>query len=136
MPLVYRAMTRDDDGLPTVEQTAKGLGVRTGVDIDVDQHGNAIERQGNVGCPELARATGLAHPKAVAEQGTRRPCVGKDLLFPNRHGPISAGPFAQGLELTPDSTTHGCITPATAVPLAQYQCDLAATRPDWQVDET
>ena len=40
--LVYRAMKRDDDGLPTIEPSAKGLDVRPGADIDVDQQGNVI----------------------------------------------------------------------------------------------
>jgi hypothetical protein len=36
MPLVYRAMRRDADGLPTVAQSASALGVRLGTDIDVN----------------------------------------------------------------------------------------------------
>jgi hypothetical protein len=43
---------------------------------------------------------------------------------------------APGLMLEPDSATHGCITPAQLVPLAQYEYDLAAIRADWQIDET
>jgi hypothetical protein len=36
MPRVFRAMRKDEDGLPHVEQSASGLGVRAGVDIDLD----------------------------------------------------------------------------------------------------
>ena len=43
-------------------------------------------------------------------------------------GPFQAGEFAAGLDLVPDSPTHGCVTPAQLVPLAQYEADLAATR--------
>jgi hypothetical protein len=62
---------------------------------------------------------------------------------PNNHycfchgtGPFEPGPVAEGLRLEPDSDTHGNITPAQAVPLSQYEADIAATRPGWQVDET
>ena len=42
MPLVFRAMKRDEDGLPTVERSASGLGIRPGTDVDVDARGNAV----------------------------------------------------------------------------------------------
>ena len=54
------------------------------------------------------------------------------------HQRPEAGPdaFSAGLTLEPDSATHGNIAPALAVPLAQYETDIEATRPDWKVDET
>jgi hypothetical protein len=51
-------------------------------------------------------------------------------------GAFQQGAFAPGLTLEPDSLTHGTIAPAQAVPLAQYEADIAGTRADWQVDET
>ncbi len=36
MPRVFRTMCKDTDGLPRVEQSAKGLGVRPNLDIDLD----------------------------------------------------------------------------------------------------
>jgi hypothetical protein len=42
MPLVFRAMKKDEAGLPTVEPSARGLGVRTGIDVDLDSQGNAL----------------------------------------------------------------------------------------------
>ena len=52
------------------------------------------------------------------------------------HGAFVQGAFANGLTLEPDSAKHGNVAPAQAVPLATYEADIAATRPDWQVDET
>jgi hypothetical protein len=46
------------------------------------------------------------------------------------------GAFANGLTLAPDSATHGNVAPAQVVPLATYEADIAATRLDWQEDET
>ena len=51
-------------------------------------------------------------------------------------GPLQAGAFANGLVLEPDSPTHGAIAPTQAVPLEQYESDLASTRDGWQVDES
>ncbi|MHC5539476.1 hypothetical protein ACYOEI_14760 [Singulisphaera rosea] len=50
-------------------------------------------------------------------------------------GSFQPGSFAPGLELAPDSPTHGCVTPAQQAPLSTYENDLAFTRVDWQIDE-
>src|SRR4051794_13142165 len=42
MPQVFRAMRRDEDGLPTVDRAANALGVRLGTDLDVDPRNNAV----------------------------------------------------------------------------------------------
>ena len=42
MPKVFRIMKRDSDGLPTVAPSSSALGVRPGIDIDVDELNNAI----------------------------------------------------------------------------------------------
>lgn len=51
-------------------------------------------------------------------------------------GAFQQGPFANGLMLEPNSATHANVAPATAVPFATYEADIAATRPHWQEDET
>jgi hypothetical protein len=63
---------------------------------------------------------------------------GSNNTFCFRHGagPFLQGPFAAGLTLEPDSTTHGTIAPAQAVPLAEYEAALGATRPGWIEDDT
>lgn len=136
MPLVYRAMKRDDDGLPTVEPSAKGLGVRPGTDIDVDQHGNVVTNGKGMSVAPSWRVLPLWRiPKRLRAKVPG--AIAPDSTYCFRFGtrPFQAGPIAQGLDLVPDSSTHGSIAPASAVPLAQYQGDLAATRADWHVDE-
>ena len=44
--------------------------------------------------------------------------------------------FANGLTLEPDSATHGNIAPARVVPFVTCEADIAATRSDWQEDES
>ncbi len=41
-PKVYRAMKKDNDEKPSVEQTASGLGVRLWADISIDATGNVV----------------------------------------------------------------------------------------------
>ena len=67
-------------------------------------------------------------------RGARGP--NNTFCFKTGNGPFQQGTFAAGLVLEPDSPTHGCITPAQLVPLAQFENDLAATRPHWQVEES
>src|SRR6266478_4555076 len=52
------------------------------------------------------------------------------------HGAFVQGAFTNGLTLEPDAATHGNVAPAQVAPLVTYEADLAATRPDWQEDET
>jgi hypothetical protein len=52
------------------------------------------------------------------------------------NGAFVQGAFANSLTLEPDSAIHGNVAPAQVVPLATYEADIAATRPDWQEDET
>jgi hypothetical protein len=50
-------------------------------------------------------------------------------------GPFQDGPVASGLRLHVTSKIHGVVEPAMAVPLHQYQADLAATQNEWVIDE-
>ena len=71
MPKVFRAMKRDDDGLPTVGPSASALGVRTGVDIDVDQQGNAVlNHKGMTVSPSWRMMSIFRIPKRLGGQGS------------------------------------------------------------------
>jgi hypothetical protein len=56
----------------------------------------------------------------------------------NGTGPFAEGLVAAKLEMIfkQGRTDTGVIRPVAMVPLAQYQTDLQATRPDWEVDES
>jgi hypothetical protein len=137
MPLVFRAMKKDGDGLPTVEQSASGLGIRPGIDIDEDAQGNVIVNGKGMSVSPGWRALPLHRiPKRL--RGQVRGARGSDstYCFKAGEGPFQQEPFAEGLTREPDSATHGCIAPAQPVPLRQYESDLAATRAAWLVDES
>jgi hypothetical protein len=137
MPLVFRAMKRDDDGLPKVEPSANGLGVRPGTDIDVDAQGNAATNgKGMSVSPAWRDMRPFLIPKRLRDKAPDARGSNSRFCFKSGSGPFKRGAFAQGLELVPDSSTHGCIAPAASVPLTQYESDLTATRPNWEVDES
>ncbi|MBI2808348.1 MAG: hypothetical protein HYX68_25450 [Planctomycetes bacterium] len=125
-------MKRDEDGLPTVGPSSSTLGVRPGIDIDVDPLHNAIPNdKGMSVTPSWKDISPRRIPKRLGGQGSSATSV-----FAFGFGPFQEAVIAAGLELFPDSTTHGEIRPTQFVPLSQYQADLAATRADWRIDET
>jgi hypothetical protein len=137
MPLVFRVMKRDEDGLPTVERSASGLGIRPGTDVDVDSQGNAIVNgKGMSVAPAWRVLPFFRIPERLKDKVSKARGSNNTFCFRFGTGPFQAGEFAAGLDLVPDGPTHGCITPARLVPLARYERDLAATRSDWQFDES
>jgi hypothetical protein len=135
MPLVFRVMRQEPDGLPTVKQTS--LGVRAGVDVDLDAQNNVLANgKGMSVAPNWRNINRNRIPKRL------RPIVpgaggsNNTFCFRMGNGSFVRGAFANALTLEPDSATHGNIAPAQAVPVATYEADIAATRPDWQEDET
>ena len=133
MPRMFRVMKKDGDGKPTVGQAFANLGVRPR-DIDVDAHGNVIPNaKGMSVAPEWRVMNMFVIPRRLGTGGR-----GRDNTYCFRRGEGSFQQCAcgQGLELLPDSPTHGVVRPTQIVPLNQYLADLAATREEWQIDET
>lgn len=134
MPLVYRAMRKDADGLPTVAPSASALGIRPGIDIDVDAANSVfVNNKGMSVNPAWRQISLFRIPKrlGVGGQGGNN-----TFCFRTGAGAFVQSGFAAGLELLPDSPTHGVVRPTQSVPLTQYEADLAATRAAWQIDET
>jgi hypothetical protein len=136
MPLVYRAMKMDEEGFPKVEQSASGLGVRPGIDVDLVGGDVQMNGMGMSVSPSWRVISILRIPKRLRDKVPGARGSNNTHCFKYGAGPFQAGPFAAGLDLTPDSPTHGCVTPAKQAPLATYASDLAATPADWQVDES
>jgi hypothetical protein len=135
MPRVFRVMRKEPDGLPTVNQT--NLGVRPGIDVDLDAQNNVlVNGKGMSVAPNWRDINVNRIPKRL------RPIVpgaggsNNTFCFRAGNGAFVQGAFANGLTLEPDSAIHGNVAPAQVVPLATYEADIAATRPDWQEDET
>lgn len=133
MPRMFRIMKKDDDDKPRLGRTAMTLGVRPG-EVDLDAQGNAIcNDKGMSVNPEWRDAPLSIIPKRLGTGGR-----GSNSSHCFRRG---TGAFVQsvcgaGLELLPDSATHGVVRPVQLVLLAKYEADLHATRAEWEVDET
>ncbi len=135
MPRVFRVMRKDDDGMPTVSQTS--LGVRPGVDVDIDAQNNVqVNGKGMSVAPNWRDININRIPKRLRSIMKGAGGSNNTFCFRLGSGPFQQGSFANGLTLEPDSATHANVAPAQVVALATYEADIAATRPDWQVDET
>jgi hypothetical protein len=111
--------------------------LRPGVDISLDARGNVIVNgEGMSVNPGWREASILRIPRRLRQLKPGAAGSNNQFCFRAGTGPFQQGAFAAGLTLEPDSATHGNIAPAVAVPLAQYETDITATRADWQVDET
>jgi hypothetical protein len=124
-------MRKDDDDLPHLERSANGLGVRPGVDIDVDtRHNVVMNGKGMSVSPHWRDMPLFRIPQRLRhlKQGAR----GSNNLFCFRYGfgDFQRGAFGEALILEPDSTTHGTIAPDRLMALDDYEKALAATRPD------
>ena len=133
MSLVFRVMREEADGYPRVEQSANGLGVRPGSDIDIDPSGHVRVNDKGMSvnlnwrnAPTFRIPSRLRHLIEGARGSEANAC------FRYGSGPFERGEFAKGLMVEPDSSTHAVIVPNAPVPLAEYEADLAATRSEWE----
>ncbi len=118
MPRVFRAMRKDEDGLPHIEQSANGLGVRSGKDIDVDLDGNVlVNGKGMSVGPGWRELPLFRIPERLRHLKRGARGSNKSFCFRSGTGPFVRGAFADGLTLEPDSPAHGTIAPALVVPL-------------------
>ena len=126
-------MKKGADDLPEVGPT--NLGVRP-MDVDVDAGNNVIVNGKGMSVAPAWRDININRiPKRLRTVAPGAQGTNSAACFCTGTGPFLQGPFAAALTLEPDSATHGNVTPALAVPLATFDAHLAATRPDWKVDE-
>lgn len=143
--LYYRGMA-EANGKPKVGRSARLLGVRPGIDIDVEHMPRDwLDEQGYLR-PESERNLLSDQPVAVAIRNTkgmsvslsieslpafRRPVAfggtGKDPLWQIDDSKISGD-----LEAVQDSPTHISILPRATMLLEKYETALANTRNDWE----
>ncbi len=133
MPRMFRIMKKDAGDKPIIGQTATTLGVRAR-DVDLDALGNVILNDKGMSVnPGWRVASIFLIPKRLGTggRGSNTSCC-----FRRGTAPFRQAPCGTGLELFPDSPTHGVVRPTQPVLVAQYEADLHATRLEWEVDET
>ncbi|HBB32675.1 MAG TPA: hypothetical protein DDZ80_17505 [Cyanobacteria bacterium UBA8803] len=143
--LYYRGMA-EENGKPKVGRSARLLGVRPGIDIDVEQMPrNWLDEQGFLR-PEVEHNPWSGEPVAVAIRNTkgmsvslsieslpafRKPATfggtGKDPLWQ-----IDDCKITKDLEAVQDSATHVSILPKATMLLEKYEAALASTQNNWE----
>ena len=142
--LYYRGMA-EENGKPKVGCSARLLGVRPGIDIDIEQMPRGwLDEQGYLRSEAERNPSG--EPVTVAIRNTkgmsaslaieslpafRRPKAfggtGKDPLWQIEDSKITVD-----LEAVEDSFTHVSIMPRTTMLLEKYKIALANTQNDWE----
>ncbi len=138
MPKIYRVMQKMYEG-PTIGNGPLDLGVRVPTDIQPDFAGNVSPGIGGMSVsPRLTALPPHRVPRRLHPLVPR--AAGKDFHFvwSMGEGAFAAGTVALGLCLRPDPANdkHGFVEPVAVIAIADYQEALAATRDEWQVDET
>jgi hypothetical protein len=142
--LYYRGMA-EENGKPKVGRSARLLGVRLGIDIDVvEMLEDWLDDQGYLQPEAERKATGELVVVAVRSTkgmstslsieslpAFRRPIafggMGRDPLWQIDDSQISGD-----LEAVQDSATHVSIMPRVTMLLEKYETALANTQNDWQ----
>jgi hypothetical protein len=140
----YRGMA-EENGKPKIGRSARLLGIRPGIDIDVEQMPrDCLDERGYLQ-PEAERyptgelvAVAIRNTKGMSTSlsieglpAFRRPAIfggtGKDSLWQIEDSKINGD-----LEAVQDSTTHVSIMPRTTMLLEKYETALAKTQDDWK----
>lgn len=125
---LYRAMKVDADGLPVVEPSARGLGVRA---ADKAPHNDvqAASADDDVGPGTGGMSVAPNDPANLPVN--RRPAAlggfGKDPVWEIEDTELGAD-----LSVRQDTQTHSLVDVARTMTLAEYEAALAATRDQWR----
>lgn len=119
MRLLFRSM-KADNGHPAIESSARGLGVRVGVDVQPDASGDVGPGGGmSVAPDDPLLLAGYRRPKEFGGSG-------RDPVWEIRAADL---PTATAFVLT--SPDHGQIEPSSVMPLEDYQRGLESTQEAW-----
>ena len=133
MPRIFRIIEKDADDKPTIGQSTGTLGIRPG-EVDFDAFGNVIVNDKGMSVnPDWRVAPISMIPKRLGTGGRGSKTW---YCFRRGAGAFQQAPCGAGLELLPDSPTHGVVRPVQPVLLAKYEADLHATRMEWEIHET
>jgi hypothetical protein len=143
MMFYFRGMA-EQNGRPRVGQSARLLGVRPGIDIDIEQmprgcldaNGDLLPEAEQLSTGELVKVAvknGKGMSVSLSIEGLppfRKPAefggTGCDPLWQ-----IDATQLPSDLEAIQDGVTHVSLCPSDTMLLERYEAALAATRLDW-----
>jgi hypothetical protein len=125
MTNLFRGMKEDQDGLPVLEASARGLGVRPGIDVPAERPGEVVRPgQGGVSVSPNDPLNLPKYRRPPEFQGD-----GKDPLWT-----IADSDLAPGLRYRVDAenSKHGFLEPARQMSLSEYEIAINATRKLWR----
>jgi hypothetical protein len=142
--LYYRGMV-DENGKPKIGRSARLLGVRLGIDINIKQMPvNSLDEQGYL-LPESEREfQGELVDVAIVNTGGMSVSLSIEALpaprKPAKFGGYGKDPLWQiddsnitgDLQAVQDSPTHVSISPRVTMSLERYELALANTQDDWE----
>lgn len=117
-----------DDGLPKVGPSARALGVRVPHDLVPDSEGRVHPSTGGM---SVSPETPWNVPNHRRSRGMGRGSSGPadDVVYRIQASLLGSGLSVRRDPRRPDK--HAFVEPAAERPLAIFESDLAATRPDW-----
>jgi hypothetical protein len=129
-------MSRVGDN-PLVAATARGLGVRRGVDIPVDASGNVAPGSGGMSvAPHWKLLPPWRIPRRLANIVPKARGRNEDVCWRLGENGFVAELIGEHLRFVPDRPTHGLVEPVYEMLLSNYEAALADTRVDWVIDES
>jgi hypothetical protein len=136
MPRLFRAMCRVGNK-PLVAPTARGLGVRRGVDIVVDGSGDVSPGSGGMSvAPDWRLLPPWRIPRRLAQIVPQAHGRNDDACWRFGQNGFVTELIGEHLRFVPDRPSHGLVEPAYEMPLGSYETALADTQDHWIIDES
>jgi hypothetical protein len=145
MPRIFRAMTAAEDHLPTVVQSARGLGVRVPEDVNLNEKGQVDDTCGGMSvAPTWQDLPPHRIPKRLNDKLSRieKDARGSNADFCWRMG---SGDFVKSIvserlvlvidDVPEGDDPHGLVAPMTSCEIEAFRNAIADTRDEWVVDE-
>ena len=142
MPSICRSMKGDLDGFPTVEDSARGLGVRGPAsphgDVDLDPSGNVLLNLRGMSVAQHWRDLPRHRiPERLDDGEIGAIGPNSDRCWRMGEGRFLPGPIASNLSLALKShdPKRGNVVPNALISLDEFRVRLATMRSHWVVDE-
>jgi hypothetical protein len=142
--LYYRGMA-EESGKPKVGRSARLLGIRPGVDLDIQEVPRGwLDEQGYLLPEEERQSSGELVAVAIRSTKGMSTSLSIESLPPFRKPPafggrgqdplwqIDTSKIGSDLEAVQDSPTHVSIIPRVTMLLEKYELALANTQDDWK----
>jgi len=141
MPTMYRAMFPDGDH-PKTGPSKNTLGAKIGHgkydDLPMDEDGKVAPGTGGLSvAPRWRELPSHRIPERLNWKLRKKKARGDNRLVCWRHGTgdFETSAVTSQLQFVVQSSEHGVVEPRSRMSADEYQRALAATAPDWNIDE-